>query len=90
MTNPPVYLRAMEARKAADDIMEKLNGIQPAVFDYKTRNSLTYLTLITQEVFNDLKAGEALSGTVFQNDVSDAVIKFETAYHAATKLLMEQ
>lgn len=89
MTNPPVYLRTMEARKAADDIMEKLNGIQPAVYDYKTRNSLTYLALIAQEVFNDLKAGEALSGTAFQNAVSDAVKKFETAYHAATTIMKE-
>lgn len=90
MTNPPVVLRTIEARKAADEVMRKLNAIQPAVFDYQTRNSLTYLALIAQEVFNDLKASEALTGTAFQNAVSDAVKKFETAYHAVTPLLMEQ
>lgn len=90
MTNPPVVLRTIEARKAADEVMRKLNAIQPAVFDYQTRNSLTYLALIAQEVFNDLKASEALTGTAFQKAVSDAIIKFETAYHAVTNLLMEQ
>ena len=47
-----------------------MNDNQPVVFDYKTRNSLPYLTLIAQEVFKDLKAGEALTETAFQNAVS--------------------
>ncbi len=90
MTNPPVVLWTVEARKAADGIVEKINRIQPEVFDYKTRNALSYLAMIEQEVFNDLKAGEALTGAAFQKAVSDAVNKFDMAYHAVRSIIMEQ
>ena len=86
MTNPPVVLRTEEAREAADHIMAKLNSIQPTVFDYKTRNGLSYLARIAQESFNDLKAGEELSGGAREKAISDAVEKFEEAYRRVMAL----
>ena len=59
--------------------MLKLSGIRPVAFDYKTRNVLSYLARIAQESFNDMKAGEELSGAAGAEAILDAAKKFEEA-----------
>ncbi len=89
MINQPVTLHTQIAREVAERIIAKLEDIQPSVFDYVTRNSLSYLARIAQECFNDLKTAETLEEKDLQINANQANDKFMKAYDLVVNLKQE-